>query len=72
MAERSVRKSRPFSEGILILQDKLPLLQNLGAFLVAAAFVRQSPLFKAGATDFDLISKEGQKKQDAKDLREDD
>lgn len=53
------------------LQDKLPILQNFGAFLLAAAFVRQSPLFKPGATDKSLISKEGQKEQDAKDMGSD-
>ena len=52
------------------LQDKLPLLQNLAAFLVAAGVFRLSPLFKPGAVDLDLISKEGQKKQDAKDMRD--
>jgi len=52
-------------------QDKLPLLQNLAAFLVAAGLFRLSPVFKAGAVDLDLISKEGQKKQDAKDMRDD-
>ena len=53
------------------LQDKLPILQNFGAFLLAAAFVRQSPLFKSSAVDKSLISKEGQKEQDAKDMGSD-
>lgn len=67
-----VHKSHsPNSHTVTKLQDKLPLLQNFGAFLLAAAFVRQSPLFKPSAKDLDLISKEGQKKQDAKDFSED-
>ncbi len=57
--------------GFCVLQEKMPILQNLGAFLLAAAFVRQSPLFKPGAADLSLISKEGQKEQDAKDMGKD-
>lgn len=53
------------------LQDKLPLIQNLGAFVVAAAVFRLSPMFKPGTVNLDLISKEGREKQDAKDMRDD-
>jgi len=52
---------------VVPVQDKLPLLQNL----VAAGVFCLSPMFKAGAVDLDLISNEGQKKQDAKDTRDD-
>ena len=52
------------------LQDRLPLLQNFAGFLLAAAIFRLSPLFKPGATDTDLISKQGRKLQDEKDLNE--
>lgn len=52
-------------------QDKLPLIQNLAAFLVAAAIFRLSPMFKPGTVNLDLISKEGREKQDAKDMRDD-
>jgi hypothetical protein len=53
------------------MQDKLPLIQNLAAFLVAAAIFRLSPMFKPGTVNLDLISKEGREKQDAKDMRDD-
>ena len=50
------------------VQDKIPLLKNFAAFLVAAAVFRLSPLFQSQAVDLDIISKEGQKRQDEKDM----
>ena len=38
---------------------------------IAAGLFRLSPMFKPGSVDLDLISKEGQKKQDIKDMRDD-
>ena len=51
-------------------QDKLPLLQNFVAFLIAAGIFRLSPLFKPGAVDLSIISKEGQKKREAENNEE--
>lgn len=46
------------------VQDRLPILQNFVAFAIAAAVFRLSPLFKPGAVDLGLISKEGRRQKD--------